>query len=609
MQNQQNAFDSRTLLAFVLMFVVWFGWAAYFGPKQGLESRSAGDSTATSLPNAKALGNAASVDAGTRAAESKPVAIEKAASAELMGPPSVDGWTQIDETERGQPVVVRTPLYTAEIDPVGGDILHFVLHDYRYVDGQPLDLIGRRTTDIGTQRAHALRILFEEKALDLRAVRFEPSDRAIELGEGDGPRELVLSATRADGGRLDLIYRIDPSRYGFDVEVEMRGAVEGRSPVALEVAWPGGIAATEPDSALEYREFRSVARIGEEIHKLKFGKLTNGDGRKGHAVYEGTVSWAGVQGKYFLACAIDPDPKPGLVRLGGDGGLGVQTFGAQLGMRGTAPARAGYSVYLGPVDTDFLSVYDEEPWNAQLTKLVDMGPKIFRPVAEVVLLGLRLLHKVIPNWGWTIVLFSVLVKMLFWPLTRSSTESMKRMQELQPKIQKMRERYKDDQQKQSEEMLKLYRENKVNPVGGCLPLLIQMPVFYALFTLLRKSIDLRQAEWMLWIDDLSRPDVLFQLPVDLPVLGDKFALLPVLMALGMWAQTKLQQSTGASPGGEGGMAAQMKMMNTFMPLMMFVLFYNSPSGLVLYWLINTVLTALQTWMIHRGSSHPEPAAS
>jgi YidC/Oxa1 family membrane protein insertase len=178
---------------------------------------------------------------------------------------------------------------------------------------------------------------------------------------------------------------------------------------------------------------------------------------------------------------------------------------------------------------------------------------------------------------------------------------MKRMQEIQPQLQALKEKYKDDQQKQTQEMMRIYKENKVNPVGGCLPLLVQMPVFFALFTILRKTIDLRQAEFALWIDDLSRPDVLFNLGFEIPFLGGYFSLLPLLMAVAMWAQTRISQSaTPPGGGGENMMAQQMKMMNTMMPIMMFFIFYRSPSGLVLYWLVNTILTAAQTWRVHNS---------
>jgi YidC/Oxa1 family membrane protein insertase len=255
-------------------------------------------------------------------------------------------------------------------------------------------------------------------------------------------------------------------------------------------------------------------------------------------------------------------------------------------------ASFAYTVYMGPLDYDRLAAY-----GADAGKLIDLGPNMFRPFARGTLWIMKTMHAAIPNYGWVIVILSVVLKVVFYPLTKSSTQSMRRMQEIQPRLQKLRERYKDDQQRQSKEMLELYKQHKINPMGGCLPLLVQMPVFWALFTVLRASIELRQAPWVAWITDLSVPDVLFRLPFSLPIFGDKFCLLPTLMALAMWAQTKLGATP--TPTGEGAMAMQMRMMNTLMPIMMFVFFYNSPAGLSLYWLINTVLTALQTWKIHR----------
>ncbi len=189
----------------------------------------------------------------------------------------------------------------------------------------------------------------------------------------------------------------------------------------------------------------------------------------------------------------------------------MQTFEANLGLQGTAPATVQYSVYMGPADYSELKHYEGDPYQANLTSLIDLGWGPIRPVAEVTLFALRQMYRVIPNWGWTIILFSVLTKLLFWPLTKSSTQSMKRMQEIQPELQALKTKYKDDQQRQTQEMMRIYKENKVNPVGGCLPLVVQMPVFFALFTILRKTIDLRQADFALWINDLSRLDVLFLL--------------------------------------------------------------------------------------------------
>jgi YidC/Oxa1 family membrane protein insertase len=353
--------------------------------------------------------------------------------------------------------------------------------------------------------------------------------------------------------------------------------------------------------------------VGADIHKVSFGDLTKGDGSKGHRVFEGTLSWAAIASKYFLGAVVAAEPKPGFVRLGGDAGVAVQSFDAKLQMNRDRTSFVDYAVYLGPLRLENLEAYDQEPYQAQLSKLVDLGPAIFRPVASVTLSALELLYAVIPNWGLVIIIFSGLTKLLFYPLTKSSTQSMKRMQEVQPKLQKLREKFKDEPQRLNSEMLRIYREEKINPLGGCLPLLVQMPVFYALFTILRKTIELRQANFAWWMDDLSQPDALFQLPVSLPLFGSNVNLLPVLMAVGMWWQTKLSQPSNGAPSDGGAMAAQMRMMSTVMPLMMFVLFYNSPSGLVLYWLVNTVLTALQTWQIHSKMSpspkteNPQPA--
>lgn len=588
----QNPIDKRTIFAFVLMFAVWFGWMAIFSPDREppLEEEGA-PSTLVPPPPVLVEGR------GEQPAVEAPALSDELVQEQVTGG---TGWTTTDPDERGQEILVSTPLYEAKIDPVGGDLLGWKLHEFDLMDGSPVQLVGRRTTDQGTQRAHALRLVYEDRALDLRRVAFEADRARVVLDEGSEPQVLTLRARHNDGRQLELRYRFQADRYGFDVEARVLSEPDAtRFPVSWSVEWPGGIASTEPDSADEYSEFKATARVGADIHKVKYGDLAKNDPSKGHRTYEGTVSWAAVEGKYFLTTVMSLDPALGFVRLSGDGGLGVQTFETRLALRGEREATVGYTVFLGPIDMDVLRVYDAEPWNAEITKRVDLGPAIFRPIASITLVGLRLLYNVVPNWGWTIILFSALTKLLFYPLTKSSTQSMKKMQEIQPQLKKMREKYKDDQQKQSSEMFRLYKEHGVNPMGGCLPLLIQMPVFWALFTILRKTIDLRQANFALWIDDLSRPDVLFHLPVSLPVLGDKFCLLPILMAVGMWAQTKLSQ-TGMPPG-DGIMAQNARMMTTVMPVMMFFIFYNSPSGLVLYWLVNTILTALQTWRIHSQS--------
>lgn len=599
MQGNQQPFDRRTLLAFLLMGVVWIGWFALF-PQESPEPADSQDEVAASTAptNQGDLGATPSMERRESTLQ-RSEAIPDTGSVRVVAQ-EPGAWRQVADADRGTPIVVRTPLFEAEIDAVGGDVLSWRLRKFDRTDGRPVDLVNDRTLDPGTQAAHALRVILEERALDLRRVQFTPNTREIVLDADSAPADLVLRADREARGGVELVYRFSPDRYGFDVEARIRPMAGESLPVGWEVSWPGGIAASEPDSVTEYREFRAVARIGDEIHKVKYDGLNKGDGSKGRRAFDGSVSWAGVESLYFLSAIMDSDPKRGQVRLDGEASRGVQSFEASLGVIGSSPTLAKYTVYMGPVDYDILSSYNQDPWNVDLTGLVDLGPSIFRWVAELTLGGLRLLYQVVPNWGLTIILFSVMTKLLFWPLTKSSTMSMRRMQEMQPKMKKLQEKYKDDPQRQSKEMMALYKEHGVNPLnmGGCLPLLVQMPVFWALFTILRKSIDLRQAEFAFWIHDLSQPDVLFKLPFSLPVFGDNFSLLPILMSVGMYLQTKFQQ-TPAAGASDNPMAQQMKMMTTLMPVMMFFFFYNSPSGLVLYWLVNTVLTALQTWRISK----------
>ena len=230
-----------------------------------------------------------------------------------------------------------------------------------------------------------------------------------------------------------------------------------------------------------------------------------------------------------------------------------------------------FRIYLGPQDLRLLNSLDPS-WGG----IIYYGTFDF--IAQILLQSLEFIHKFVPSWGWTIVIFSLLIYLVLYPLTLKQMRSMKEMQSLQPKIEALRVNYKDNPQRLNKEIMELYKEHKVNPLGGCLPLLLQMPIFFALYQVLMRSVALHGAKF-LWIKDLSGPDKLFQIN------GFDVNILPILMALGMFVQQKMSIVAGSSSEA----AQQQKIMLVVMPIMFGFIFYKMPSGLVLYWFINSAL--------------------
>ena len=213
----------------------------------------------------------------------------------------------------------------------------------------------------------------------------------------------------------------------------------------------------------------------------------------------------------------------------------------------------------------------------------------FDILAKPLLWVLKFFNNYLHNYGWAIILLTILVKIVFWPLTHKSYKSMKDMQKLQPKMAKIREKHKDNREKMNQEMMALYKTYKVNPMGGCLPMVIQIPVFFALYSLLGYAIELRQAHFLLWINDLAAPD---RLPIGVPIpyVGDGIPVLTLLMGASMFIQQKMTPTTGDP--------TQAKLM-LFLPVVFTFMFINFASGLVLYWLVNNVLSIGQQYYINK----------
>jgi YidC/Oxa1 family membrane protein insertase len=318
----------------------------------------------------------------------------------------------------------------------------------------------------------------------------------------------------------------------------------------------------------------SASRVDDKIDK---------DTPEKELELKGAVQWAALQDKYFISVMMPKQGEAVLVKLEAPK---VVTAGVRMPASGAASSVA-LQLYAGPKEYDTL-----RSLNVGLEDMIDFGWFIYgswsfvKAVAKPIFYVLRFIHDYIPNYGITIILLTVGIKLIFVPLQYKSYKSMKMMKAIQPKIAAVQEKYKGDRDKLNKELMKLYRDQKVNPLGSILPMFLQMPVFIALFNVLYMSIDLRQAPFMLWVTDLS--------------VQDPFYVLPIIMGATMFIQQKITPNT-MDP-------TQAKIM-LILPIGMTFLFINFPAGLVLYWMTNNILTITQQLVTDRFLLHDKALIS
>jgi YidC/Oxa1 family membrane protein insertase len=461
-------------------------------------------------------------------------------------------------------VTVETDLYRATLSTRGGVITSWRLA--RYTNGP------QKTTPID---------LFvpspEGAALSPLAVVVETDDAALQSAFLTGPYaldggDMRLSADRRPTGELRfeartpsgqilskrLVFHHD--RYEVDVELATRG-----------VAGSYRLMLGENFGIRQWGDMTVVGYVGPTSHID--GKIVQDKPSKldQPAIHEGRVGWTALQDKYFLSALIPGEPQAAVV---------VERYGDQrvsAGVRETVLGEAAtqrYRLYAGPKEYDRLVAM-----NIGLDATIDFGWFIYgswslvRLIAEPLFLILKFLHAYTGNYGVAIILLTALIKIVFIPLTHKSYVSMRAMQTLQPQLQVIQKKYKHDKARLNQEMMSLYKGNKVNPLGGCLPMVLQIPFFVALFNILYTTIELRQAPFMFWITDLSEKDPSY--------------ILPVLMGATMVLQQKLQPTT-MDP-----MQAKIMLM---LPVVFTFFFLSFPSGLVLYWMINNLLSITQQYV-------------
>ncbi len=541
----------RAFLAIVLSFLILVGYQYFFVKPAPPQPQA--------TPQAMQQG----ADSAGKAATPPP----PAAIAQADARPAV----AVDPSARD--ITVDTPLFTTVINEQGGGLKSFVLKNYRNTmdkDSGPMQLI------LGKGAGELPALFSLDNAAGTTLPTFKADKNALTLAGKGETSTLTMTAQLADGLRIvrTLTFRGDSYLIGMDYKVQNTTDKSVQvSPALALVNEPFGHAS----ETSKYLFAGPAASVNGDYVTTKPKKLTEGP-----VVLQGQVNWTGYVDNYFIAAVALPPATAHTVTLQGSEqqvrtvvSEGIQTIPAH------ESKSFAYTLYFGPKKLQVLQLAGND-----LAKAVDFG--WFGVLAKPMLWLLNFIHQFSGNYGVAIILLTVLIKLVFWPVTQKGMKSMKNMQKLQPKIAKVRERFKDDPAKMNQEMMSLYKTYKVNPVGGCLPMLIQIPFFFALYRVLMAAIELRHAPFMLWINDLSAPDRLW-IGFDIPYLHG-IPILTLLMGASMFLQQKMTPTT-ADP-------TQARIMQ-FLPIVFTFMFINFASGLVLYWFVNNLLSILQQYLINR----------
>ena len=339
----------------------------------------------------------------------------------------------------------------------------------------------------------------------------------------------------------------------------------------------------------------------ENIISRIFGSRGSKTNAMRYNIYEGEDKWVALNNRYFAIISSPPQSnatfetmtfsRPATNEYRND--FHLANLLSKHNINAGNSITDNYSIYMGPkVRGLFAKYYLEESYESIFQESF-LGLNL-RPLTYILDIMLNGLYNITKNYAWAIILFTLLFKIITYPLNHASYKSMRRMQLVNPKIERIREQYKDNPEKLNAEIMAIYKKEKINPLGGCLPMLLPFPLLIAFFYLMQSMVELRNTPF-LWITDLSSPDKLFVFPSGIPILGGlNFNLFPILMAITSYLSMKLQPSSSA--GASGSAATQMKMMSTIFPLMMLVLFYNFASGLALYWTAQNVFGVAQQFI-------------
>ncbi|MEQ1601580.1 MAG: membrane protein insertase YidC [Methylophilaceae bacterium] len=472
----------------------------------------------------------------------------------------------------GQSITVETDLFKANISTVGGDLRKLELIKHRAADATNKNFV--LMDDSANPVLYVAQTGLIGADLPTHKTIFTSTASTYKMLNGSNQLEVRLTWNGSNGVLVDKVYTFHRGQYAVDVTYQIHNG----SSVAITPSVYYQIIhdSLSNQGSMMMPTFTGGAYFTEED---KFKKLSFSDMEKSDLSKSSKNGWVGLVQHYFVSAWI---PKAGLAReyyskklndknfaIGSLSALGNIAPGASL----TVPAR----LYAGSqTQTDLKATAPGLEYTVDYGWLTVIAAPLFWVLSKI--------HDLVQNWGVAIILLTVLIKAAFYPLSAASYRSMAHMREIAPRLQSLKEKFGDDRQKLQEAMMELYKTEKINPMGGCLPVLVQIPVFISLYWVLLASVELRHAPFMLWIHDLSAID--------------PFYVLPVLMGATMIIQTRLNP-TPPDP-------IQAKVMMV-MPVVFSVFFFFFPAGLVLYWLVNNVLSIAQQWYINRATEQATAA--
>lgn len=528
--------EKRVLIAVILSIAVMYGYSMLFPPAAKMKPSE------QSLPSSSQETQPSQVKTGQQVAQ------------QVMTQPALLTSTTAD-------VTVDTDLFTAVFNPQDAALKKLVLKKYKDKTGAE----GKAIVLLNETDQNAFTLVTDYSGLSIATpVRFTPSAETLVLAGAD-KKSVDFTAAMPNG--VTLVKRFSFSGAAYAIKLE--NIILNKSTATIEGSFSTVLRDRSEKPKEDAGRFEVFGPATFSENGVIFASIA--DLTKAEKNYTTAVKWTGFADKYFMGAMLAKDNSINSVSLKNSAGFIEQkVFSPKISLDPGTEAVVAYNLYYGPKDIDIMKAQGE-----RLEAAIDLG--WFAIIAKPLLHSLKLLYGYLHNYGLAIIIITVILKIFFFPLTHKSYKSMKEMQKLQPKMQELKEKFKDDRDGLNRSVMELYKTHKVNPLGGCLPMIVQIPVFFGLYKALMFSIELRHAPFYFWLQDLSAKD--------------PYYVTPIIMGATMFIQQKMTP-TNMDP-------MQAKMMLA-LPIVFTAMFLNFPSGLVLYWLVNNILTIAQQMYINRS---------